>query len=110
MVVLNTMREYEPDDSDTVDEDNTSRPSTPTSPAHAAMTSENPSMPMTIRSLKRQVDHLLETPLSPHFRRCLATFIKGSLLQANTNILLKGNLEKTRRAESARAARKPKAW
>jgi hypothetical protein len=64
---------------------------------------------MMVRSLKWQGNHKLKAPFSPHVTCRLATFINGSMLQANTNNFFIGDLEKTRTAESACATQKLKA-
>ena len=62
-------------------------------------------MPLTVRSLKRQVECLQTAGLSPTFRRSLDTFIKGSLVQAHASAQAQEDLQNTQAAEIARAAR-----
>ncbi len=108
MVVLNKMREYkrkreEKESRDVFVPERTSSPS-----PHISLTS--PNTPATVRTLKCQADFLLDEPMFPAFRRRLEIFIKGSLTQANTAILLKDSLGKTYQAQHARASRKLPAW
>ncbi len=63
-----------------------------------------------VRLLKRQADVLLESDMSPAVRLCLSKFVKESMIQANTNVLLQKNLETTKPAEGARATRTTKVW
>ncbi len=110
MVVLDKICEYEQDEWNITSEEYFCLPSTSMPKAITATTTVDLLTPMTVRSLKHLADHLLEAPFSLCVRCRRVTFMKGSLLQAFMDILLIGNLEMTRTAESTHAARKPKAW
>ncbi len=63
-----------------------------------------------VRQFQRQADFLLETAMSPDARLCLTKSVKGAMIHANTNILLRKNIETTKAAESAQATWKTRAW
>ncbi|KAI9873417.1 MAG: hypothetical protein M1823_007924, partial [Watsoniomyces obsoletus] len=60
---------------------------------------------MTIRTLQRQADHLRQLSLSPSIRHSVATFLKGSLVQAHAGAQAETDLQQMQAATQARAAR-----
>ncbi len=106
MPLLNKMQEHQSKVIGTREEEHNSclqTPSTTRAPAvRSALTSS-----LTVRTLKRQAEFLMNGPISPGKRCHLAQFIKGCILQANTCTLVKDSIEKSQVAENARAGRKP---
>jgi hypothetical protein len=82
-------------------------PSTPTAPTTPPQVS-SPTMPQTIRSLKRQGDELLleAGDYSPSFQHKLKLALQGALAQAQSGALAMDNLEHTKMAEETRNARR----
>ena len=72
--------------------------------------SEPPTIPLTIRSLKRRADQLEATPLEDRststFQQKLHAFVAGSLAQAQSGAQMAEELEHTEAAEKARKDRK----
>ena len=68
--------------------------------------SELPTVPLSIRSLKRQANELWEysDPTSPTFRQSLHTYLTGSFTQAHTGAQLADDLARTEASQQARKA------
>ena len=81
-------------------------PSPPSTPPPA--TPELPTVPLTIRSLKRQANELwnYSDPTSPTYRERLHTYFTGSLAQAQTGAQAVEELARTEAAQLARKARR----
>ena len=62
-------------------------------------------MPLTICTLKQQATKLAKEELKPSMRRKLDMFIKGSLVQNNSGLLISAELAHTKAAENARRLR-----
>ena len=83
-------------------------PSPPSSPPPADSTPELPTVPLTIRSLKRQANELwnYSDPTSPTYRQRLHTYLTGSLAQTQIAAQAVGDLAHTEAAQLARKARR----
>ena len=81
-------------------------PSPPSTPP-ANHTPELSTVPLSIRSFKRQANELWEysDPTSPTFRKRLHTYLTGSIAQAQTGVQVAEDLERTEAAQLARKAR-----
>ena len=88
-VVLNNMREHE-------------YKTPPSTPHRTAI--EWPT-PMTTRGLKRQAEHLTAAQVSPITRRCLDSFLKGSVAQALCGQQVAADLDRQQAAQNARRRR-----
>ena len=78
------------------------------SPPPPAAAPKLPTVPLTIRSLKRQANELwnYSDPTSPTYRQRLHTYLTGSLAQAQTGAQVAEDLARTEAAQLARKTRR----
>lgn len=88
-MAVNKMRWHTSEENVYADENGSRCPSTPAPADPNTAMEQLPTTPLTLRSPKRQTDHNIEEQVSPRVYRRLAPFIRRSLLQASTAVLLK---------------------